>query len=385
MFSLYQWLSGPRLTQVVCIAAAVLLATGRGFGQSPFVVDDVVVSSRNVSLMDPEFSDVPPLMTWQDPDRRLWVSTVESDGTWQPRNGKQIMLDDQLTPIGQTRQGPEWVSAAGHDRIVYTKTQKKVPYIYQARIGGNGWETAALPDSAYCAVANASKDRGDVAPRTLFHYRPPTGESWLGWRSLDPPFTIDWIPVQNPENPRWASGVRAVSMLDPVSGEVVLYDIDSRQPKQLTFDALQKRFPSVWRHAAVPDTLQLGSVMGYSLLGVYTLDKGVWKLTDQQRPPSPYHYIFRPEYFEFQGRSFLHFTTTTSANGEIQGLSGESEVWITEISPEGKLLWFRRVNNPRIKRIKDSESIVIADKAYVYYAEILVGGTRVIHRCATGL
>ena len=61
-----------------------------------------------------------------------------------------------------------------------------------------------------------------------------------------------------------------------------------------------------------------------------------------------------------------------------------SIVWLTQITGTGSFR-HRQVNNPSLSRIKDVEVFPGSVTPYVYYAEILPDGRRLIHRADTGL
>jgi hypothetical protein len=144
----------------VCVLFGVLLSGFHLFGQ--FVVNDTVVSSLNVSLIDPEFADASQLMSWQDTDGRLWLNHVDpTTGTWSPMDGRQWLLDDQLARVAGTRQGPEWVVGRGDDRIVYTKNVGGILTLYEAWNRNRQWFTAPLPLNFYCSAMRGSKEVGD--------------------------------------------------------------------------------------------------------------------------------------------------------------------------------------------------------------------------------
>jgi hypothetical protein len=355
--------------------------------QTSFVVDDIVVSSRRESLSDPEYvNDVNegPALTFQDDQDtgNLWVCAIDAgNGTWTPRNGKQTLVDQGLAPTAVTRQGPEWAIDSGGSRIVYTKNEGGVGAIGVAKRGENGWQTSILPDSERSAAYDGSKEESDSSARVLFKFAPGSGPVKVGWRTLDESSTAQWVPVDNPMEGGWARGLRAVVILDGNTGQVLRYDIDTLQIQQLTTGGGDKRFPVLWQNLNFSNP-QLALVLNGETLAIYQEDGSVWKKTDQAEPPSKYRYIFRPEYFEFGGRSFVHFTVGNRTNPQQ---TTRAEVWIAEISDIGTILWFRRVNDPKTTRIKDSEVLVTDRTAYIYYTEILSNGNRLIHRCASGL
>jgi hypothetical protein len=380
-----------RVRGSVCALFGVLLSGFHVFGQ--FVVNDTVVSSPDVSLIDPEFADASQLMTVKDTDGRLWLNHVDATtGTWSPKDGRQWLLDDQLAHVGQGpewRQGAEWVLGRGGDSIVYTKNVGGVPTLYEAWNWNRQWFTAPLPLNFYCSVIRGSKEVDDPSPRVLFLYAPPGTDAVVGWQTLKGPYRSGWIPGARPKDPRWAYGMRGVVFTVRGSNEVSFYNIETQRLRELTSDGVPKRSPNVWLNRALSSSPMLGVVVADRSLALYLPNETgwslSWRLNAEMPSPSQYPFILGAEYFEFRGRSFLHFTTASSNSGKELNVRGEAEVWFVEISSNGEFLKPTRVNNTQVKRIKDSESLVTANTAYIYYAEILADGTRVIHRCDTGL
>jgi hypothetical protein len=364
----------------------VLLCGFRVFGQ--FVVNDTVVSSPDVSLIDPEFADASQLMTVKDTEDQLWLNHVDATtGTWSPMDGRQWLIDDQLADhVGQ---GPEWVLGRGGDSIVYAKNVGGIPTLYQAWNSSGQWLTAPSPLSSYCIPIRGSKEVGDPSPRVLFSYAPPGTDAVVGWQTVKGPFRSGWIPGARPKDPRWAYGMGGVVFTVRGSNEVSFYNIHTQRLWELTSDGIPKGLPNVWLNRTLSSSPMLGVVVADRSLALYLPNETgwslSWRLNAEIPSPSQYPFILGAEYFEFRGRSFLHFTTASVNRGKELSMQGEAEVWFVEISSNGEFLKPTRVNNTQVKRIKDSESLVTANTVYIYYAEILANGTRVIHRCDTGL
>ena len=74
----------------------------------------------------------------------------------------------------------------------------------------------------------------------------------------------------------------------------------------------------------------------------------------------------------------------TETDGRIQNVRGDAEVWLAPL--DGTPFTARRVNDPAITRIKDTEGVSFpGGEFFVYYAQILPDKRRLIHRCRSGI
>ena len=357
----------------------------QGSAGESFVVDDVIVSDRSVSIRDPEFDKIDFHMAWRK-GRNLWVTEVDPyTGAWTPPSGMDQLVDSDL--VGVSRQGVEWAFAADGARIVYMRDVDEVPYMYQAVPENGEWRIEQLQDSSFCAVSGASKDIGDTRPRIVYECESSSKDRKWAWRELDDPASHEFIPVNGVTGrPKWIEGKRALIMTASIRdvSQVFQYDVDTRVVTQLTSGPIPTSFPMMWPDPALRGEYVMTAVLADQVIGLYRKAGNDWALASLIRPPSSYPFAFKPEYFVHKGRSYLSYLMTTEENGQQQVHRGKGEVWISQVQHTGPP-FHRRVNDPTIKRIKDPEPLVTPYAVYIYYAEIKKDGTRVIHRCDAGL
>ena len=356
------------------------------FDGEDFIVDDVVVSNRKVSLVDVEFDKLGFRMAWRDSDGRLWVSDIDPEtGAWTPKSGRGQLVDKGL-PQG-VNQGPEWAYAAGGARIVYTKEVYGIPHLYQAALENGRWRVTRLRDSSFRSVVKGSKDSEDGRPRVAYEFADPQRANLRGWREIDDPDTDQVIPAQHPGATSWVEGRRSIILTVEVDGvdQVAEYEVDTGVLTQLTFDAVSKRFPLMWSDPALGGEYVLTSVLNETEIGVFRHVEGSWVLAGTLRPPSAYPYVYKTDYFVRNGTSYLSYLATTEKDGRVQSHRGQAEVWVSQVRHDGGPTFHRRVNNPSITRIKDPENLVTPGAVYIYYVEITRDGTRIVHRCDAGL
>lgn len=361
-----------------------------------FTPYDIVVSDINDSLLDPEFDkNLTNLrMAWQERSGDLWETDVDSfTGSWNPLNGRQLLVDTDLVVIGKTRQGPEWAYDNCGNRLVYTRKMKSGQYqLYQA-----WWDPitrqfikSPVMNGENQALYQVSHDLGDPTPRIIYSYPNPnsiTGHTMaFGWREINDPKTDTHLPIDF-KSVQWISGQRTVVATTRINGirQVVYYNIDTGITTIATSDPTHKRFPLIWQDPATQEYI-LSAVMDDTGIGVWRQkSQDQWVFTNYLRPPTEIPYIFKPDWFVWNGASYLAYLIHTEKSGKLQNYQGKGEVWVTCVSNINCQFTHRQVNNPTITRIKDVENLVVNHTVYVYYAEILPDQRRLIHRTDTGL
>ena len=366
-----------------------------------FVVNDVVVSDPSGSLTDMEFDKTAtPRQSWQEHDGNVWVANVDpAAGTWSPPDGKQILIATNAVPIQDTRQGPEWASDNRGDRVLFTGAISGGMQIYQSTYNQQTGQYDVLPvaQSSGTALAHGSHTPGDPHPRLLYTIPAANGkvsQHTYGWREIDNPQTGGTLPSDfiMPEwvdgRSAWVNGqysysivaTKTVSALD----QVVFYDTGSGITTQLTRTGSSARFPVMWLDPACNCWL-LTAILDNAKIGVWEEQSdGRWLLVNQLRPPTQLPYLFKPDYFIWNGASYLAYSTSNQKDGRKQALNDVGEVWVTRVSGQGPFR-HRQVNDPSVTHIKDVENLTLTTGVYCYYTEILQDGRRLIHKAATGL
>ncbi|MBK7540655.1 MAG: hypothetical protein IPI57_02270 [Candidatus Competibacteraceae bacterium] len=360
-----------------------------------FTPDDRVISDLSDSLIDPEFDkNLPSLrMAWQERSGQLWQTDVDGvTGAWTPSNGRQSLVDTDLTVVGKTRQGPEWAYDNRGNRLIYTKKMESgQPRLYQAWRNPTTQQLVKTPLVAgdNKALYETSHDLGDPTPRIIYSYRKADANRTTmayGWREIDEPTTDALLPL-NFQFPQWVSGRRAIVATARIDGvrQVVYYDIDTGKTTIITSDLAQKRFPLIWQDPATQSYV-LSAVMDDTTIGIWRQkSQDDWVLTSHLNPPTELPYIFKPDWFVWHGASYLAYLMHTEKSGQTQNHQGKGEVWVSCMSESHCQFLHRQVNHSTITRIKDVENLAVDHTVYVYYAEILPDQRRLIHRADSGL
>ncbi len=332
-------------------------------------------------LIDNEFSQSRRLMTWADADGRIWVAGVDPvTGLFVPSNGKGILVDPDGMATGDLAvvgNGPEWVSTASGDQIVYTKFLHGLPRTAQnarlamaLRVGDGSWQPGFLSVESRRNAPYASHDAGDPLPR--ISYVDPQGNHY--WRNLFDPASERMVAdvPSSFRSLRFTDGLRSAVFVAPVNGvsQVFLHDLDRGTSLKLTGDSGQKDLnsvPWVWRAPEYGGARVLMTIVNYTELRIYReplQDEPVqrsWKLLLSVRTPQN-GIISSPEPFTHGGRSYAVLTATMPpqitasivflvlldpANPEMRQLSPDlptrtrrdPEVFVTE---DGPWVYFNR-------------------------------------------
>jgi hypothetical protein len=385
------------LVAAYCFSVAASLCVDAARAQV-FEPDEQRVS-RQLDMLDGEFNQARAQYVWCDSVGRLWVANVNRNtGLLEPANGKGTLVDAaalSTQDMQLTYNGPEWVSAAGGDRIVYTKFPVNVPHtLGNARLASaretapNTWAVEMLPSGLARNAPYASHDADDPRPR--ISYVGLTGLHY--WRELDLPSSEEPLPnlPASPRSVRFVDGARAVVYPLVVNGisQVFRYDLDSKALEQLTFDEGDKDLetaPWIWQAPELGGAETLLTVVNYSELRIYvrTVDAhgaSVW-VRGVTHGLGATQKVTSPEPFVYGGRSYVFFAVASQANGF------PSDIWLVDIDEAAPMM--RRLNDDQQLRARIDPEVFITDAGpYIYfnrYNATKVPGKPYCGTCAEGL
>jgi len=331
-------------------------------------------------LLDPEFSQARNKITWVDRDGGLWIADVDpATGLFVPANGKGTLIDPDAMTSADFRilgNGPEWISTATGDQIVYTKFLAGKPRVRASarlamaqQLRDGSWRPAFLPPANLPrAVPYASRDWRDPSPR--ISYVDPNGSHY--WRDLTEPSSERRVegypssPTQYFYSLRFVQGERAATfpaMVDGVS-QVFRLDLDSGIETQLTFDAGQKDLNSrawIWPAPEFGGARVMMTVADNTELRIYREDPGQtgWTLVRSIRTPQG-GIVNSPEYFTYEGSSYAFFVAS------VPPATFPSQLFLANIDPDDPLLVQLTPDSPTRMRT-DPEAFIAGDGPYIYY------------------
>lgn len=362
------WLAGL----LACTGAA----TAAGPTLAAFTPNEQVVSLQP-DLIDFEFSASRSQIVWADSTGKLWIANVDPvTGFFKPANGKGTLIDaDAMNTkdLNFTFNGPEWISAASGDQIVYTKFLPGMAHsAFTGRLAlatqnaDSSWTVRTMGPNAPRLGPYASRDAGDPAPRIT--YMDNFGNHY--WRNVSTSNIEEMIPGLPPSvvSVRFVDSKRALTYATLASNgvkQVFMYALDTKQLKQITYDAGNKDLqtvPWIWPAPEFGNNLMLMTVVENSTIRFYRHmpdAQPVWQVHGEVAVPEGMR-VSSPEPFTFDGKSYVSMTLAKAEDNY------PSQVWIANVDLAAPMMRQVSDSSPVRARI-DPEVFVTSRGVYVYY------------------
>ena len=332
------------------------------------------------------FEDGNARFIWSDRDYSLWLGYVDYyTGNFYPEDGKGVLIDNRAAFVTDWGNGPEWMFSSGPSQVVYTRYADEMrPGALSAGVAvakqENGiWDGHHIFNAMRRQSPAATLDLDDPAPRINYQdFR----KANVYWRTVNRPNSEELIPLSDQTgggSRRWVPGTRKIIYTDwaePNEGaiypltQVFLYNTDSGELEQLTFDQGLKFGAFMWRAPEFDNEFIFFTVTGRTNLCVYRKlenEEGVLTWQEIKRIPTPTSipYIWSPEPFVHNGRSWIFYTLSSS--NWANDLTIPTHLAMTCIDPA--LESFRMLtNDPTKYRIRqDPEHFITANGPYIYY------------------
>jgi len=331
------------------------------------------------------FGDGNARLTYVDSIGNLWLGYVDfQTGAFYPQDGHGVLLDTGAAPANDYGNGPEWMFSTGGSQIVYTKYVPNRPH--SAQTAGIG--VASMVNGAWSAgyIANplnrqspaATLDLTDADPRINYQ---DTSTGRLYWRAMSDPGTEHLLPIGSQTqggSRRWVSGTHKViyaGAAPPDSTgtsyvQMYLYDTDTGAKEQLTFDPTAKMGGFMWRAPEYNNEYVFFTVADRTKVVVYRKLPGPdgvprWTIVKSQDTPSQLPYVWSPEPFTHNGRSYIFFQLSSSP--KFRDYSIPTQIAMTGIDPLRQD--FRMLTNDSVnRRLRlDPEYFITAQGPYIYY------------------
>lgn len=362
-----------RLRAAVLGLLAVAGAAGTAAAQT--IPSELLVTTQR-DLIDTEFSQARGRIVWVDNAGSLWTAGVDPDtGLFVPANGKGTLIDSSAMSMADFHlfgNGPEWISTASGDQIVYTKfvdgaahTRENARLALAQQVKGGGW-TFGFLSQLQRAVPYASHDWRDPSPR--ISYVDPSGRHY--WRNLGDPSSEERL-VNYPAGQyfmafRFADGMRGGTLPMKVDGvqQVFYHDLDANTDTQLTYDSGQKDQSSrgwIWDAPEFGNDRTLATVADGTELRIYREVPGqaAWELVRSIRTPQN-GIINSVENFVYNGSSYLFFVAS------VPPATYPSQLYLANIDPENPQLLQLTPDLPLRVRV-DPEVFFTNSGPYIYY------------------
>jgi hypothetical protein len=323
-----------------------------------------------------------------------WVGGVDyQTGAFVPADGKGVLIDTNCALSTDFGNGPEWVDGASGSSLVYTKYM--VPHVpgdpadqVNAALGWaqmvNGtWSASVLPNSLGRASPAGSLDPKDKAPR--IHYV-SSKKGQMYWRKLAQPGTEHKMtalePLTEGNARRWIPGTRKLIVQGKLPGsdarlkdQVLSYDTDTNLVEVLTDDPEGKRGCAMWRAPEFGNEYVFITMPQFrQSIQVFRLVTGAddvprWTLVKTIAMPQALPYVWSPEAFVHNGRSYVFFQISSSS--KFWDLRVPTQIAMSGIDPLRND--FRMLTNnsakPRVRL--DPEYFITAKGPYIYYTRLV--------------
>lgn len=351
----------------------------------------VEIGMPGIGYIDPEFLPQENLIAYTDGDRQAWLAQIDpSNGEFLSVDGRDILIDQDLTPLSISFNGPEFGLSTEGWSLYYTKEFEGVPQIWQANLKGDSILRSPITsdDEARVSVL-ASKHETLESVHLLYAlngFSPVAGS--IGWLSVADPEGSETAVDRIDRGARWIEGTAMftyVQQTGPDAGQVVLYDTGSNTGRTITAGAGIQSYPYGW-HAPEVGGLLVLAISDQSRIEVYR-DSGTdrWETyTVLEIPEAAENAIIgSPETFVAGGQSYITLVTKST-----RGYS-ESEVWVWGLGT-GEEQYALRCEDGLGSVIRtDPESYLGAEQVFVYYNVVQDRGSGrhevSLYKCDTGI
>lgn len=370
-----------KLLHLLCSAAFLTLSSLPAFAQPmamAFTANESQVTPQ-ADMIDPEFSQARARITWVDKVGSLWIASVDrATGLFVPSNGKGLRVDaDAMTTadLKLIANGPEWLTSASTDQIVYTKfvpgqprTMANARLAVAAQGAGGAWSSRLLSSKLPRNAPYASSDPGDTSPR--ISYIDDIGNHY--WRDVNNPASetlVTWFPPTFYLSMRFVRGARATVFTAPDANgvaQVFRYGLDTQAMEQISFDGGHgdtRSAPWMWQAPEFGNEYVMAAlVKSDKELRVYRqVDKTspVWQVIYRATHPTGGS-MNSMEPFTHNGKSYL-FTAV-----KVPPHTFASAVYLSSIDAQKPV--FRQLTPPATLRSrKDPEVFVTNAGPFIYF------------------
>ncbi len=325
-------------------------------------------------------------LIFSDRDHNMWLGYVDPEtGAFNPANGRALLIDTGAAFATEFGNGPEWMFSTRGSEIVYTKyfpgrqMNTFSACVAIASRGGDGtWQAGIVEGGLKKQSPIATLDVANPDPRINYQNFAKTE---VYWRVADDPSSETLMPIFDQigsGSRRWVPGTHKIIFSGPaapdssgqVYQQVFLYDTDTDQLEQLTFDAATKWGAIMWRAPEFDNHYVFVTISNRSDITIWRLlpdQPGANRWVNIKTVPMPESmpFAWSPEPFVYNGQSYVIFQV--SSNFQVTDMSIPTQLAMTGIIPS--ISSFRMLtNDSSIRRVRmDPEYYITADGPFVYY------------------
>jgi hypothetical protein len=292
-------------------------------------------------------------LTFTDRGDNLWLAYVDpTTGAFSPSNGMGTLVDTNAAYVAEFGDGAYWMWSSTNDsQIVYSKYPAGVPH--NANTAGSGIATMAA-DGTWTGQIVAKATHAPLAtldltdPSPAIDFQNATDQGFL-WELANAPNTgkmVPWSTRGQGNSRRWVRGEHSIVFTtgaNPVAGvtwqQVFTYDTTLGQLTQLTFDPTNKEGAFMWRAPEFNnDYVFFTLINNGATIQVYHQQPDsngnlTWTAVKTINMPSSLPYIWSPEPFVFNGKSYIFFQLSSYSGNQSFYFNVPTQIAMTGIDP----------------------------------------------------
>jgi hypothetical protein len=323
-------------------------------------------------------------------DNTLWVGYVDfQTGDFVPPDGRGELVDTNAAAATDYGNGPEWTDSSSGSSFSYTQYTPGLPHSDETACVAvatqdptGAWVTNQLSNGCGRASPAGTLDPNDPDPR--FNYVTSVKGAWY-WRKNSQPDVENVLPLSQLTDGnarRWVRGTHKIFFQghppdDPsvLRDQVYTYDTDSGVLEQLTSNPQGVLGGMMWQAPEFRNEFVFFTMAKFrQQILVYRKVPGAdrlmrWTIVKTITAPPTLPFIWSPEVFVHNGRSYIFFQVSSSS--KFFDLSIPNQIAISGADPLRPD--FRLVTNdagtPRVRL--DPEYFITAQGPFIYYNRLV--------------
>lgn len=384
------------------MAWALMAPAGAGAAGRPVAIPGTEVQVTPARIIDYEFDwgrdgvncptcnggDGNSRLAFTDAFYNLWVAHVDpTTGAFIPADGKGVLVDTMAAFATDFGNGPEWALSQLGSQLVYTKysvatvpptpADPQTAELAVASQSGGVWAPVALDNGDKKQSPLGTQDASDAVP--LLQYQDLAKVNTF-WRVLNVPQSQVKVPVKgyNAGSRRWVPGTHKMILsarglqgtLANGFRAVFLYDADTGALEQITNEAANNQGAMMWRAPEYGGDFVFFTVRDGQQLVVYRQvsngdGSSSWVVISTVAMPAATPYVWSPEYFIHNGKSYIFFQMNTTSDSS--DMTQPSRIGMVGILPENAALVDLTPANAPDRVRMDPEYFITTQGPFIYY------------------
>jgi hypothetical protein len=331
-------------------------------------------------------------LSFIDSAGNVWIGHVDAyTGDFAPGDGEEELVDTNAMPVRTGHNGPEWMSLQDASALLYNRYVDGKPQnpshvcVGFGRVTTAGaWAGGCMPRTNGDAFPFGTANVGDPSP--MVSYRDSSaGSTNLYWRQVRQGAQAHVVLTGSDQSrlePRWVAGTNRLLLTVPaapdasgnVYRQIFLYSTSDGTLQQLTFEPTDKAAAYMWRAPEYDDSFVFFARVGYTEVDVYRYlpDAGgasTWQVTKriQSTPDAPY--IYSPEPFTYNGKSWIFFTVSSE---QLDHNTAPSQLALSGIEPDVPTFRLLTTDGSDQHGRQDPEYYITANGPYIYYNRYII-------------